>query len=132
MLLRSTAILLAISSSALAFNIGGKRRSPLSSPTVSSPKKAVAVPLDTTNFGVPDMSKTKLDPKDDWVRNLDYDGFAKEVSALGKELRKNTGDDDVDHLYKIVNWRNMAALFGLATIWLPVNPLTVAALSTWT
>mmetsp|Transcript_8780 Transcript_8780/g.21031 ORF Transcript_8780/g.21031 Transcript_8780/m.21031 type:complete len:480 (+) Transcript_8780:102-1541(+) len=133
MLFRSTTILLAISSSALAFNIGGKRQSPLSRPTVS-PKKAVAIPLDTPTPSVsaPDLSETKLDPKDDWIRNLDYDGFAKEVSALGKELRKNTGDEDVDHLYKIVNWRNMAAVFGLATIWLPVNPLTVAALSTWT
>ncbi|CAJ1930641.1 unnamed protein product [Cylindrotheca closterium] len=132
MMFRSATILLAMSSSALAFNIGGKRQSPLSTPTVASPKKAVAVPMDTPNFGVPNLSKTKLDPKDDWVRNLDYDGFAKEVSALGKELRKNTGKDDVDHLNKIVNWRNMAAVFGLATIWLPVNPLTVAALSTWT
>lgn len=136
MLFRSTTILLAMSSSALAFNLGGQRQSPVSA-TPASQKKAVAVPLDIPDLKVPelkvpDLSKAKLDPRDDWVRNLDYDGFAKEVSALGKELRKNTGKEDVEHLKKIVNWRNMAAIFGLATIWLPVNPLTVAALSTWT
>eukprot|EP00986_Skeletonema_menzelii_P012723 scaffold7172_cov149-Skeletonema_menzelii.AAC.5 len=75
---------------------------------------------------------TKLDPQDAWIEQLDYVGFAKEVTALGKELQKNTGQADVDHLNKIVNWRNIAAVIGVMTMWMPPNPLTVIALSTWT
>ena len=74
----------------------------------------------------------KLDAQDAWVEQLDYTGFAKEVTALGKELQKNTGQADVDHLNKIVNWRNIAAAIGVLTMWMPPNPLTVIALSTWT
>lgn len=63
---------------------------------------------------------------------MDYDAFAKEVSALGKELLKETGDDDVEHLNKIVSWRNIAAIVGLLTIWMEPNVVTVGALSLWT
>ena len=74
----------------------------------------------------------KLDPQDAWIEQLDYGGFSKEVTALGKELQKNTGQADVDHLNKIVNWRNIAAAIGVLTMWMPPNPLTIIALSTWT
>ena len=43
-----------------------------------------------------------------------------------------TGEADVEHLEKIVGWRNIAAVVGLGTVWMAPNPLTVAALSTWT
>lgn len=68
----------------------------------------------------------------DWIRNMDYDGFAAEVTALGKELQKEGGQDDVDHLNKILSWRDFAAILGVATMWLPLNPISVVALSTWT
>jgi hypothetical protein len=74
----------------------------------------------------------KLDPQDAWIEHLDYAGFAKEVTALGKELQKNTGEADVNHVNKIVNWRNIAAAIGVSTMWMPPNPLTIIALSTWT
>ena len=73
-----------------------------------------------------------LEPEDAWIANLDYSSFAKEVSVLGKELRSNTGNDDVEHLYKLVQWRNIAAFVGLTTIWMTPNPITIIALSTWT
>ena len=78
------------------------------------------------------QEKDDTDESTAWVRNLDYEGFTKEVNALGKQLLKETGQADVDHLNKIVQWRNLAALVGVATMWLPPNPLAVAALSTWT
>jgi fatty acid desaturase len=133
MLVRSSVILLAISSSAVAFHVGG-RRSQLSQlkPETGLQQKAVAVALDVPVSVLEEDTKHSLDPEDAWVANLDYDAFSKDVTALGKALLKETGDADVDHLYKIVNWRNIAALVGLSTIWLPANPLTVAALSTWT
>eukprot|EP00985_Skeletonema_marinoi_P008626 scaffold3945_cov134-Skeletonema_marinoi.AAC.4 len=81
---------------------------------------------------VPSSPTFKLDPQDAWIEQLDYAGFAKEVTALGKELQKNTGQADVDHLNKIVSWRNIAAAIGVSTMWMPPNPLTIIALSTWT
>lgn len=77
-------------------------------------------------------STIQLDQSDDWIAKLDYDGFAKEVAALGEELKQNTGQADVEHLQKIVHWRNIAAMLGISTMWLPPNPITIVALSTWT
>lgn len=133
MFVRSSLLLLALSSSAAGFHVGGGR-SPFSQPQRihGLQTKAVAVPLDVP-MNVPEATaQPSLDPEDAWVANLDYDAFAKEVTSLGKDLLQETGDADVQHLYKIVNWRNIAALVGVSTIWLPVNPITVAALSTWT
>ena len=67
-----------------------------------------------------------------WVANLDYEGFHKEVNDLGKKLLQETGEADVEHLNKILKWRDIAAAVGIATMWMTPNPLTVAALSTWT
>eukprot|EP00536_Pseudo-nitzschia_multiseries_P005104 jgi/Psemu1/189846/e_gw1.93.75.1 len=88
-----------------------------------------ALPLDDES---PPAEQSQIDPEDAWIANLDYKAFAKDVSALGKELRSSTGDADVDHLNKIVQWRNIAAILGLATIWMTPNPITIVALSTWT
>ena len=74
----------------------------------------------------------QLDPEDAWIAKLDYQAFGTEVSALGKELRSSGGTDDVEHLYKLIGWRNVFAILGLATVWTAPNPLTILALSTWT
>ena len=73
-----------------------------------------------------------LSKEDEWIANLDYEGFGKEVAELGKRIQKQGGQADVEHLNKIVGWRDAAALVGLATMWMGPNPLTVLALSTWT
>ncbi len=73
-----------------------------------------------------------INGRDAWIRDLDFEAFGKEVDALGKKLQKSTGDDDVEHLNKILQWREWACLLGVATMWAAPNPLTVIALSTWT
>jgi hypothetical protein len=78
------------------------------------------------------QQQQQLDQADQWIAQLDYEGFGREVTALGKELLQQGGPADTQHLQKMVAWRNAAALIGVATMWLPLNPLTVAALSTWT
>jgi len=67
----------------------------------------------------------------DWVHNLDYEAFKADVLALGKELERNQGQDDVDHIKKICLWSNMLGVLGLSTMWLAVNPVSVAAISLW-
>ena len=97
---------------------------PLRQPTSSA--KAVAMPIS-------EMQQQVFLPREDqWVSKLDYEGFGKEVTALGTDLAKMTGDQDVAHLNKIVAWRNAAAVVGVATLWMTPNPLTILALSTWT
>ena len=56
----------------------------------------------------------------EWVRNLDYEGFQKEVTNLGKMLLAEGGQEDIDHLNKIVKWRNIAAAVGILTMALPL------------
>ena len=131
---RSNLLLLALCATTSAFNVGGNQRVFNAKPDTNFRKNAVAVPLDTPlNFPEETNKDTSsLDPKDAWIAKLDYEAFGKDVSDLGKDLLKETGDEDVDHLNKIVSWRNIAAIFGLCTVWLSPNPLTIAALSTWT
>lgn len=96
-------------------------------------RQAVAVPLDEpTTMIYPEKLTKSVAARDAWVENLDYDAFRKDVNALGKELLANMGDDDVEHLHKILAWRNIAAIVGISTMWIAPNPLTIAALSTWT
>ena len=93
-------------------------------------KHAVAIPLDQP---VPSPSEKQIvDSEHAWVAKLDYEGFHKEVNELGKQLLKDTGDADVEHLEKIMKWRDVAAALGVLTMWMAPNPITVAALSTWT
>jgi hypothetical protein len=89
-------------------------------------KQAIAIPLEQP----PIVEQVEDDTA--WVANLDYEGFHKEVNDLGKQLLKETGEQDVKHLEKILRWRDTAALVGIATMWATPNPLTIAALSTWT
>lgn len=132
---RSIVVAAIVAASVDALNVGPKSFVPSPRVVGKTSPRAVAVPLDIP-LAEPvveeETSKSSLAPEDQWIANLDYDAFAKDVTALGKELLKETGNDDVEHLQKIVGWRNIAALVGLATVWATPNPITIAALSTWT
>jgi len=75
---------------------------------------------------------TGVAKEDEWILKLDYEAFKQEVQDLGKRLEKEQGKADVDHIKKISLWSNLCAVVGLATMWLPLNPITVMALSLWT
>lgn len=127
----TTLLALVAAPTSSALNVGFKSPRTSVSNRVPSRQQAVAVPLDIPS-SVEAATRSKLDPADAWVANLDYGAFRKDVSDLGKELLKETGDADVEHLNKIVEWRNIAAIVGLSSIWMGPNPITIAALSTWT
>jgi hypothetical protein len=105
-------------------SFGSKARTTNKKTKVFSPK-AIANPEQ-------DYGTSTLADADAWVSTLDYEGFSKEVTALGKKLIQEGGDDDVAHLNKLVSWRNTAAAIGVASMWTPPNPVTILALSTWT
>ena len=108
---RTAALLLILAPSASAFappktstsaNVAGS--------SSSSPPKAISIPVEepaTTTVGAPwdrigkDQDAITTGGRDDWIRNLDYEAFAKDVTALGKELQKSSGPDDVEHLNKV-------------------------------
>jgi len=69
---------------------------------------------------------------DAWVKSVDLDAFQADVMALGRRLKAEQGEDDVAHLRKIVGWSNACGAVGVLSLLLPPNPLTIAALSTWT
>jgi len=72
---------------------------------------------------------------DEWAKTFDYDGFGKEVHALGKRLAEGQGAADIAHLKKMIMWSNMCGALGVATMWMssPLGRLvSVLGLSTWT
>ena len=72
---------------------------------------------------------------DQWVQDLDYPAFRKEVKELGDELANGQGEADIKHLKKMILWSNMCGAVGLLTMWMS-NPFgrlcSVLGLSTWT
>lgn len=110
---RTAALLLLLTPSAGAFTPPKTSTSSniaAGSSSSKSPPKAISIPVDesTTTSAAPwdRISKgqdttTTTGGRDDWVLNLDYEAFAKDVTALGKELQKSSGPDDVEHLNKV-------------------------------
>uniref|UniRef100_A0A7S2V6J1 Fatty acid desaturase domain-containing protein n=1 Tax=Fibrocapsa japonica TaxID=94617 RepID=A0A7S2V6J1_9STRA len=108
-----------------SFNLGFSKLGSRTSTLPRSP--AIALPVENDQL----IAQPKQ-TDNSWVQNLDYDAFAKDVTELGKQLQADSGEEDVRHLNKILRWRNLAAVVGVATMWATPNPLTIAALSTWT
>lgn len=118
---------------AFTFSSSGLRTSVPSSVTQSRGLRARFTPASTQ--GGPRMVATVQSPlakEDEWVRDMDLDGFRQEVAALGKRLSENQGPEDVAHLQKIISWSNACAVVGLLSLWLPPNPITAMAISLWT
>ena len=67
-----------------------------------------------------------------WIDALDLKAFGAEVRSLGRRLAAGEGEADVRHFRKLRQWSDACAAVGLATMALPLNPLSVVALSTWT
>jgi len=81
----------------------------------------------------PDQNKEEeLKKEDQWLQKFDYDGFSKEIRALGKKLESQQGPADVAHLNKMIGWSNGCAAVGLLSMGFGVNPLTVICLSLYT
>lgn len=104
--------------------------------TQLSPRARLSKPATLQAVALPQqqeqVTKVDLEFYNHWVADLDYEGFGRAVTALGKDLQATGGQDDVKHLNKILSWRDACAAIGIATLWMTPNPLTIAALSTWT
>jgi fatty acid desaturase len=68
----------------------------------------------------------------EWIEKFDYDGFYKEIRALGKKLELAQGPADVAHLNKMIMWSNTCAAVGLLSMGFGVNAISVAGLSLYT
>lgn len=69
-----------------------------------------------------------MTPKTD-LRDIDYDGFARELTALRAELDAEIGLADVEHLQKIERWGRACTRLGHATAWLAPNPISAALMA---
>jgi fatty acid desaturase len=74
----------------------------------------------------------KLSKENEWIEKFDLDGFTADIKALGEELEKNQGEEDVRHLQKMVMWSNICGLVGFFTMGYSVNLLSIIGLSTYT
>ena len=69
----------------------------------------------------------------EWRRNLDLKAWADEVRAVERKYREGQGEEDVEHLNKILNISYVLYGIGLATAGfaaLPWNPISAVCLST--
>lgn len=96
----TTALLVALAPSVSAF--APPKASNSANVAASSPPRAVSIPVEPATAPWDRITATTTTgDRDAWVRNLDYDAFAKDVTALGKELQQSSGPDDVEHLSKV-------------------------------
>ncbi|MEC9397350.1 MAG: fatty acid desaturase, partial [Myxococcota bacterium] len=61
---------------------------------------------------------------------IDLKALEEELNALRDELRAEMGEEDLDHLRKMIRWERAAAFVGWATSGIAPNPLSVGLLST--
>ena len=78
------------------------------------------------------VQKSRYAEDEEWIQRLDLPAFGAEVRALGRRLRDEEGAADLEHFRRIRRWTRVCGAVGVATMGLPLNPLTVVALSTWT
>lgn len=60
---------------------------------------------------------------------IDYEGFARDLIALRKEIDSDLGERDRLHTAKMERWGRLCTLFGYATAWMAPNPLSVLLIS---
>jgi fatty acid desaturase len=60
---------------------------------------------------------------------IDYEGFARELEALRKDLEADIGMADYQHLRKLESWGKICSALGYSTAWLFPNPLSAALIS---
>ena len=102
----TTALLAALAPSVSAF--APPKASNSANVAASSPPRAVSIPVepatapwDRITGSSKEGTATATGDRDEWVRNLNYDAFAKDVTVLGNELQQSSGPDDVEHLSKV-------------------------------
>eukprot|EP00934_Nitzschia_sp_Nitz4_P001211 Nitzschia sp. Nitz4//scaffold93_size78505//1643//2962//NITZ4_005409-RA/size78505-processed-gene-0.95-mRNA-1//-1//CDS//3329560255//1211//frame0 len=74
----------------------------------------------------------KLRAEDEWIQEFDFEGFAKEIRALGQKLESEQGPEDVAHLNKMIMWSNACAAVGLLTMGFSINIISILGLSLYT
>lgn len=60
---------------------------------------------------------------------IDYRGFAREVTALRREIQASFGQEDLAHLYKVQRWGRACSALGYASAWVIPNPLSAFLIS---
>jgi len=89
--------------------------------------------LPTNTSTSTDIHKETLAKGDEWIEKLDLTTFKKDIKDLGMVLEKQQGQEDVDHLHKMMNWSNACAFVGIFSMgYFKLNIISVVALSTWT
>ncbi|MBM4376678.1 MAG: fatty acid desaturase [Deltaproteobacteria bacterium] len=63
------------------------------------------------------------------LSTIDAEGFLAELSELRRELEASFGEEDLAHLRTIERIGRVATAVGLATAWLPPNPVSILGLS---
>jgi len=77
-------------------------------------------------------AEPQLAKDEQWLETFDFVAFTDDIRILGKQLERNQGKEDVDHLNKMVAWSNMCAFSGIVTMGFKTNIFTAFLLSLWT
>ena len=79
-----------------------------------------------------ETEKLTLPKEEQWIEKMDLIAFKNDIKELGSTLEKQQGQEDVDHLHKMMNWSNACAFVGIFSMGFGLNLISVLALSTWT
>ena len=58
-----------------------------------------------------------------------WKAFAAEIDELGREIRHNTGKEDLQQFIKMERWGRWVTLLGYATSWIAPNPISALLIS---
>ena len=81
---------------------------------------------------IPNYDASKLEKDERWIESFDLTAFTADIKALGDELEKQQGEEDVRHLNKMVMWSNLCGAVGFLTMGIGVNLIAIVGLSTFT
>jgi fatty acid desaturase len=70
-----------------------------------------------------------IEQRDRNVTQIDYEGFARRVTALRRSILGSLAPSDFQHLKKVERWGRCLSLIGYLTAWIFPNPLSALALS---
>lgn len=73
----------------------------------------------------------KLKDDEGWIAEFDMEAFTADMKALGKKLEAEQGEEDVNHLEKMILWSNSFAAVGLISMGFSVNIITQFCISVY-
>ncbi|HVZ31259.1 MAG TPA: fatty acid desaturase, partial [Polyangiaceae bacterium] len=75
------------------------------------------------------MTTAAAPESDRELEYVDYEGFAREITSMRREILERISSADLNHLKRVERWGRLCSLLGYTTAWLAPNPLSALLIS---